>query len=83
MRIIETLTMAEIDEVAQLAGRDFSEIMEKGIKPGREMACLAWVLEKRSNPAATIDRFQQMTMTAMAEYLKGHAVDPKGETTSS
>jgi hypothetical protein len=83
MSIIETLTMAEIDEIAALSGRDFSEIMDSGIKPGREMASLAWVLEKRTNPGASIDKFRAMNMAEMAEFLKGFTSDPKEANTLS
>ena len=83
MRVIEQLTMAEMDELANLAGVKFSDIMENGIEPGRQLACLAWILDKRQNPASAIDRFQKMTLTDMHEFLKGFASDPKEETTSN
>ena len=52
MNIIETLTMAEIEELTALTGTDFIEVLENGVKPGRPLASLAWILEKRTNSDA-------------------------------
>lgn len=82
MNIIETLTMAEIEELSNLAGRDYLEIMENGIKPGRQMAALAWIIAKRSNKAATFETYMAYDMTQMRDFLKGQAADPKDLTTS-
>jgi hypothetical protein len=82
MRIIETLTMAEIEELSTLAGRDFLEIMENGIQPGRQMAALAWIIAKRDDKAAKIETYMAYDMTQMRDFLKGQSEDPKDQTTS-
>lgn len=77
MNVIETLTMAEIEELSQLTGTDFVQILEKGLKPGRPMAALAWVVAKRTNANAKIDEFMAMTLMEMAKWLEGAVTDPK------
>lgn len=82
MKIIETLTMAEVEELITLTGKGFTDLMSEGVQPGRPMACLAWLLAKRTDKTATIDAFMSMTMAGMVDYLKGFEQDPK-ETSSS
>jgi hypothetical protein len=82
MSIIETLTMAEIEELSTLAGRDFLEIMENGIQPGRQMAALAWIIAKRDDKAAKIETFMAYDLAQMRDFIKGHGEDPKDQTTS-
>lgn len=82
MRIIETLTMAEIEELSNLSGRDFLEIMENGIQPGRQMAALAWIIAKRTDAAAKIETYMAYDMAQMRDFIKGHGEDPKDPTTS-
>lgn len=83
MRIIETLTMAEIEELSNLSGRDFLEIMENGIQPGRQMAALAWIIAKRENKDAKIETYMAFDMAQMRDFIKGYGEDPKDPTTSA
>ena len=77
MNIIETLTMAEIEELTALTGTDFIEVLENGVKPGRPLASLAWILEKRTNSDAKIEPYLKMTMAQMREVITGYTPDPK------
>jgi hypothetical protein len=82
MSIIETLTMQEIEELSNLAGRDFLDIMENGLQPGRQMGALAWIIAKRTDTNAKIETYMGYTMAQMRDYLKGHGENPKDLTTS-
>jgi hypothetical protein len=83
MSIIETLTMAEVEELASLTGRDFMDIMANGVQPGRPMAALAWIIAKRANPNEKLETFMGYTMKQMSDYIKSFGDDPKEEPTSN
>lgn len=82
MKIIETLTMAEVEELTTLTGKGFSDLMTDGLQPGRPMACLAWLLAKRTDKNATIDTYMSLTMAGMVEFLQGFEQDPKDPSSS-
>lgn len=82
MSIIETLTMAEIEELSKLVGKDFLEIMENGLQPGRPMAVLAWIIARRSDANAKLETYMAYNMTQMRDFIKSHGDDPKDLTTS-
>jgi hypothetical protein len=76
MTIVEMLTMAEFEEINALNGKPFEEVYGNGLPLGRPAAVLAWILERRTTPAAKLDDYMAMNQGTIKTTIEKHT-DPK------
>jgi len=79
--VVDILTMDEIEQLNLLTGRSFEEVFEKGLGLGKNAKALCWVLDKRNNPDSKLEKFGNMNIHQINEFLEGFIADPKGLTT--
>lgn len=78
--VIDILTMDEIEQLNLLTGKSFEEVFSKGLGLGKATKSLCWLLDKRNNPDSSIDKFGNMNIHEINEFLEGFIADPKGQT---
>jgi len=78
VKIIELLTLEELEILENLVGKDYLEIFGKGLS-AKATYSLHWILNKRSNPETKIEDSKKLTLPVMNAYIKEFAAnDPKG-----
>lgn len=77
---IDSLTLGEIEIVEEITGLGIDEIAETLGKPGPKaklLVALAFVSERRTNPAVTLDEVRAMEIDLAASDPKGPAGSAK------
>lgn len=74
---INDFTLDELEKLENLTGMSFSEITENFSRP-KVLKCVLFINELRTNPAADIAAFGNVTVTEASKLIVGED-DPKAE----
>lgn len=69
--MIDTLTLGEIEEIEQYADASITLIGDDVPQATKLRVGLAWIILRRSNPAATVGDAKKMTMEEMSKLFDG------------
>ena len=69
---INSLTIAEMAEVEELANLPFAAIGDADVPKGRLYQAIAFVLGRKANPDFTYEEAGRLTMDQMNELMEGN-----------
>lgn len=67
---MESMTLAEIEEIEELSGVGFGSFTSGSGVPGRAMRALVYVIRRRSEPSLTFEDCGAMTIAEFVETLE-------------
>jgi len=72
----ESLTLEETETLEQLTGLSIDSLMDAGNPRGKVLKSFVWIMNKRNNPAYTIEQASKVTLKEAFALFNGEE-DPK------
>lgn len=66
---IQTLTLGEVSKIEEISGLPLSAMADEDKPKGKQMAAIAFVLMKRTNPAFTLKEAEAMTFAEVTALM--------------
>jgi hypothetical protein len=73
----ESLNLEEIEQIEDLTGFTFDEIIGGKVSKGKFFRAIIFVIKKRTNPAFTYAETAKLTLNDALTMMEGSADDPK------
>jgi hypothetical protein len=74
-----TMTLNEIEQIENLAGRNIDSIMKDDAPRGRTLKAIIYTFKKRTDPNFTIEQAGAFSLQEASELIGGDDTDPKDE----
>lgn len=73
----ESLNLEEIEQIEDLTGFTFDEIINGKVPKGKFFRAVIFVISKRTNPAYTYAETAKLTLNDALNLMEGDASNPK------